>query len=298
MDVKSCLLAAVRHMLVPIARILIRNGVAYSDFDEIARHAFARAGESVLREKGLAVSLARLSVACGLAQREMERVMNNPPKIAPSALDDANAEARVLHAWHTKPPFVLVPVGVPMELEYDATDTKTTFVELVRAHVPDADPSTVLATLITSGAVKQDDRGRLQAVSRTYVREELTIDQIRYAARAARRFLDTLDANLTEKGRTTGRFERTVFAHEGLPTRRYNEFVSYVRTTMQKTLEDIDEWISTNARPDVGESVVSTGIGMYHWLEQPEDFESAFRDMAPGQAMALRNQAVAITPNG
>ncbi|HUN73196.1 MAG TPA: DUF6502 family protein [Steroidobacteraceae bacterium] len=273
MDLKSCLLAAVRHMLVPIARILVRNGVVYSDFDEIARHAFARAGQSVLREKGLAVSLARLAVVCGLARREMERVLNNPPHIAAAALDDNNAAARVLHAWHTKPPFVVVPVGVPMELEYEAEDTKTTFVELVRSHVPEADPSEVLATLITSGAVKQDERGRLQVVSRTHVREELSEDLIRYIARAARRFLDTLDVNLTETGRTTGRFERTAFAHDGLPARRYNDFVSYVRTAMQGTLEDIDEWISMNAQPEPGEAVISTGVGMYQWLEQSGDFD-------------------------
>jgi hypothetical protein len=281
MDLKSCLLAAVRHMLVPIARILIRNGVVYSDFDEIARHAFAKAGDSVLREKGLAISLARLSVVCGLARREMERVLNNPPNIARSALDDTNAAAaaRVLHAWHTKPPFVVVPVGVPMELEYEAEDTKTTFLELVKTYVPEADPPAVLATLITTGAVKQDERGRLQVTSRTYVREELSEDQIKYAARAARRFLDTLDVNLTEKGRTTGRFERTVHAHDGIPTRCYSEFVSYVRTTMQQTLEDIDEWIATNARSDAGESLVSSGIGMYHWLEQDEDFDYAFKEM-------------------
>ena len=136
MDIKACLLAAVRHMLVPIARILIRNGVVYGDFDEIARHSFAKAGESVLREKSLGVSLARLSVVTGLPRREMERVMNNPPHIAPTALSDTNAAARVLHAWYTKPPFVLRPVGVPMDLEYDASDTKQTFVELVRTHPP------------------------------------------------------------------------------------------------------------------------------------------------------------------
>ena len=278
MDIKACLLAAVRHMLVPIARILIRNGVVYGDFDEIARHSFAKAGESVLREKSLGVSLARLSVVTGLPRREMERVMNNPPHIAAPAFD-SNAAARVLHAWYTKPPFVLLPVGVPMDLEYDASDTKQTFVELVRTHVPDADPSTVLATLITSGAVRQDEHGRLHASSRSYVAAALSEEQIKYAARAARRFLDTLDANLSEEGPKVGRFERTVFTHEGIATRHYDEFVSYVRVTMQKTLEDIDEWIATNALPEPPEPVTWTGIGMYHWLEHSADFDITFNDL-------------------
>jgi hypothetical protein len=276
MDIKAPLLAAVRHMLVPIARILIRNGVAYGDFDEVARHAFAKAGESVLREKGLGVSLARLSVIIGLSKRETQRVMVSPQKTTAAALSDSNAAARVLHAWHTKPPFVLVPVGVPMELEYDAQDTKATFVELVKTHVSDADPSTVLASLITSGAVRQDERGRLHAISRTYVRSSLSEEQIRYAARAARRFLDTLDANLAEEGRRTGRFERSVAADRGIPTEKYDEFVAYVRSTMQKVLEGIDEWITSNAFAEDAGPVFWTGVGIYHWLEQPADFDTAF----------------------
>lgn len=278
MDVKSCLLAAVRHMLVPIARILIRNGVAYSDFDAAARYAFAKGGESVLRERNLAVTLARLSVVTGVGQREIERLMNSPSQFATSMSSDWLSAARVLHAWHTKSPFVVVPVGVPMDLEYEASDSKTTFVELVQTYVPDADPSLMLTILLTAGAVTQDERGRLHATTRAFVAGELTETHIRYNARAARRFLDTVDANLTEGGRKSGRFERSVTADRGVPLRRYDEFVSFIRSAMQKTLEDIDEW-TASVDIEAGEPVIWAGVGMYHWVEQPEDFEFAFKDV-------------------
>ncbi len=283
MDVKSCLLAAVRHMLVPIARILIRNGVQYSDFDGAARYAFAKGAESVLKERKLAVTLARMSVLTGLTQRDIERVTTSPAPFPMSMSSDWLSAAHVLQAWHTKPPFVLVPIGMPMDLEYEASDSRTTFVELVQAYVPDADPGLMLAILLAAGAVKQDERGRLHATTRTFVAGELTETQIRYIARTARRFLDTLDANLVEGGRQSGRFERTVTADRGIPTRRYDEFVSFIRSTMQKTLEDIDEW-AANVETEPGEPVIAAGVGMYHWVEQPEDLEVAFRDVAEDTA--------------
>jgi Family of unknown function (DUF6502) len=283
MDVKSALLAAVRHMLVPIARILIRTGVGYTDFDAAARHAFAKGGESVLRERGLAVTLARLSVVTGLTQREIGRLMGDQAHLATTMSSDWLSAAQVLHAWHTKSPFVLVPVGVPMDLEYEASDSKTTFVELVQTYVPDADPGLMLTILLAAGAVTQDERGRLHATTRAFVAGELTETHIRYCARDARRFLDTVDANLTEGGRRSGRFERSVTADRGIPVRRYDEFVSYIRTAMQKTLEDIDEW-TTSVGPEPGEAVIWTGVGMYHWVEQPEDFESAFKDVEQDRA--------------
>ena len=278
MDVKSCLLAAVRHMLVPIARILIRNGVAYSDFDAAARHAFAKGGESVLRERNLAITLARLSVLTGLAQREIERVTKNPPQLGMSMSGDWLSAAHVLHAWHTKSPFVVVPIGVPMDLEYQASDSRTTFVELVQTYVPEADPALMLAILLAAGAVTQDERGLLHATTRTFLAGELSETQIRYVARTARRFLDTLDTNVTEGGRKSGRFERSVTADRGIPIRRYDEFVSFIRSAMQKTLEDIDEF-AANVGTEPGEPVVWAGVGMYHWVEQPEDLDFAFKDI-------------------
>jgi hypothetical protein len=281
MSIKACLLAAVRHMLVPIARILIRNGVPYGDFEEVARHAFAKAGESVISERGLHSTLSRLSLLTGLPRREMRRIMSRPPQIAAFALDDWNPAFRVLHAWHSKSPYVLVPFGVPMDLAYDAPDSNTTFVGLVKSHVPDADPAEVLAELIAAGSVKQDERGFLHPTTRTFVTGEVSEDQIKYAARAARRFLDTLDVNLTKDGRKTGRFERTVVADKGIPVRCYPDFVAYVRSTMQQTLEDIDEWITANASVQPQEPVFWSGVGMYHWLEHEEDFELALKDLLP-----------------
>lgn len=295
MSIKACLLAAVRHMLIPIARVLIRNGVPYGDFEEVARHAFAKAGESVIGERGQQSTLSRLSLLTGLPRREMRRIMSRPPQITPLSLTDWNLAARVLHAWHTKSPFVLVPFGVPMDLEYDAPDSSATFVGLVKTHVPECSPSEVLAELIASGSVKQDERGFLHPTSRTFVTGDLSEDQIKYAARAARRFLDTLDVNLTKDGRRTGRFERTVVADKGVPVRCYANFVAYVRSTMQQTLEDIDEWITANALSAPKEPVFWTGVGMYHWLEHEEDFELTLKDLLPeengqGQSHDRANQ--------
>lgn len=285
--VRISLLAAVRHILVPIARILIRNGVTHEDFDKVAKHAFVTAGVSVLKEKKLPVTKARLSLTTWLPQGEVERIMKGSQQIAPLRPSTGYTAAAVLNAWHTKPPFVVPPYGIPMDLVYEADDTKATFVELVRMCDPSADPSEILAELTSSGAVTQDDRGFLHATSRAYVAADLSQEQIEYMARAARRFLDTLDVNLTERGRETGRFERSVYADHGIPHGRYEEFVSFIRATMQKTLVEIDEWITINAPPGSSDNVHWTGVGMYHWMERPEDFELRFSDMDGTQSQSV-----------
>lgn len=277
--VRISLLAAVRHLLVPIARILVRNDITHDDFDKVARHAFVNAGMHVLKEKKLPATIGRIALTTMLTRGEVEKIMKSSSQIAPLRLSTGDTAATVLNAWHTRSPFVVPPYGIPMDLVYDADDTKATFVELVRLCAPGIDPAALLEELTTSGAVTRDERGFLHPASRTFVAEELSQEQIEYAARAARRFLDTLDTNLTEHGRRTGRFERSVYADHGVASRRYDEFVSFVRETMQKTLVEIDQWISTKAVPADDEPVLWTGVGMYHWLEQQEDFDLKFEGL-------------------
>src|SRR5579883_1071443 len=263
MDLRASLLAAARHMLVPIARLMVRNGVGFGDFVD--------AGKAVLKERGLAATPARMSVETGLTRRDVERIVDDPMRYAVTPSSEWNAAIQVLHAWHTRPPYVLIPVSLPLELEYDTPNRKQTFVSLVRSAVPGADPARVLAILLEIGAVEKDrDTARLRPLTRYIIPARMSEHQIRFVARAARRLLDTIDVNMSREP-DEGRFERCVVADRGIPAARYADFVSFIRKIMARALEDIDDWIADNARPSSDEPVVWPGVGMYHWLDDPDD---------------------------
>lgn len=270
MDLKANLLAAARHMMVPIARLLVRNGVGFGDFVEAARYAYVEGGKAVLKERGLAATSARLSVQTGLTRKDVERAIGDPLRYAILPSREWNAAIQVLHAWHTKPPYVLVPVGMPLELEYDAPDRKQTFVSLVRSTVPDVDPARILQFLSDAKVVEQDEHGRYRPVTRFVVPAPSSEHQFRFIARTVRRFLDTVDVNISREVEH-GRFERTVVADRGVPVARYDDFVAFIRKIMARAVEDIDDWIADNARLNSDDPVIWPGVGMYHWLDDPND---------------------------
>lgn len=288
MDLKANLLAAARHMMVPIARLLVRNGVGFGDFVEAARYAYVEGGKAVLKERGLAATSARLSVQTGLTRRDVERVTDDPMRYAIVPSREWNAAIQILHAWHTKPPYVLVPVGMPLELEYDATDRKQTFVSLVRSTVPDVDPAKILQILTEARVVEQDEHGRYRPVTRVVVPAPASEHQIRFIARTVRRFLDTVDVNISQDVEH-GRFERTAVADRGLPVLIYDDFVAFIRKVMARALEDIDDWIADNSSQDSEEPVIWPGVGMYHWLDDPED-EQFPLDYALTEVRTSKNQ--------
>ncbi|MGH8260291.1 MAG: DUF6502 family protein [Steroidobacteraceae bacterium] len=270
MELRATLLAAVRHILVPIARMLVRNGVGFGDFVEAARYAFVEAGEAVLKERGLASTPARMSVMTGQTRRDVERIVDDPLRYAITTSPDWRAATYVLHAWHTKPPFVLIPVGMPMELDYDLPGSKLTFVALVRSVVQDVEPARVLEILQEIAAIEKDEHGRYRPLTRYLIPARHTAHQFRLIARSARRLLDTIDVNLS-RDREQGRFERHVCADRGVPVRRYDDFVSFARKTTARALEDIDDWIADNAAVQPDEPVLWPGIGIYHWVDDAGD---------------------------
>lgn len=270
MDLRASLLAAVRHLMIPLARILVRNGVGFAEFAEASRYAFVEAGTSVLKERGLAATSARVAVNTGLTRRDIERVMGDPERFAIHVSKEWNGALQVLHAWHTRPPFVLVPVGIPMELDYDMPHGKLSFVSLVRTAAPDADPARILEFLSEVRAIERDEHGRYRPLTRYVIPEPRTEHQIRWVARTARRFLDTIELNITQDPKL-GRFERSVTADRGIPVDQYDEFVAFIRKTMLRALEDIDDWIADNARGQSDQPLMWPGVGMYHWLDNPED---------------------------
>ncbi|MGH8219202.1 MAG: DUF6502 family protein [Steroidobacteraceae bacterium] len=287
MDLKANLLAAARHMMVPIVRLLVRNGVGFGDFVEAARYAYVEGGKAVLKERGLAATSARLSVQTGLTRRDVERVMSDPMRYAIVPSREWNAAIQVLHAWHTKPPYVLVPVGMPLELEYDSPDRKQTFVALVRSTVSDVDPAAILEFLKDSRVIEQDEHGRYRPVTRHLVSAPSSAHQIRFISRTVRRLLDTVDVNVSGDVEH-GRFERTAVADRGVLVARYGDFVEFIRKVMARALEDIDDWIADNARGNPEDPVIWPGVGMYHWLDDPND-EQFPLDYALTEVKVTRN---------
>jgi Family of unknown function (DUF6502) len=274
-SVKHNLLAAFRHLLRPLVRIAIRNGVEFSDFAGVLQDAYVSVATSELRASGRDISADAVSVMTGIESADVQEVLRSPDVLK---LGDAeqriNAAARVLVGWHTDRDYI-GPYGLVRDLAFSQADVQSKkdvsgFVELAKQYCPAVPPKVLLDELIRTGCVQDLGNGFYRALTRSYVPEQLSAESIRRFAQVVHNVTETLEVNLRRSVRGTGRVERTIFADYGLPREDLAAFDKFVRERGQLFADDIDNWLSDRSQ-EGRQDTIQTGIGFYHYVVNNED---------------------------
>jgi hypothetical protein len=269
---KRGLLAAYRRLLGPLIRILIRNGVSYSEFSQVAKEAYVEVATKDFRVKSGTISSSRIAVLAGLSleavEKEEERARTGRGFMA-SYLEEIS---EVLSCWHTDSDFA-GPYGIPLELRFSGQEAFD-FQELVRRSAGDTDPKLLLNELISIGAVIETEKGWFKALIRHYIPEPMAPEGLDLIAASIQDFVTTLDHNLNEPQTRNKLFQRRVYTEEGISPEDLEGFKSFAGDKAQLLLEEIDNWISQLDTPqNKSASNLQTGLGIYHYIRQenPKD---------------------------
>ena len=280
--VKAGLVAAVRSLLKPLVRLLIKQGVSFGEFSEVAKHVFVEVAVRDFRPENRPVTQSRAAVLTGLTRKEVRRVINTTLRSEPEFRTESNRLVRVLQAWHTEPDFI-GPYGLPLELPWDSNEARIpSFSELVRRHSGDMTPRQILDELVRAGAVQETDSGWYKVLRRDYEPVPLDPSSLERFGTVVNRFIRTVSENLEKEKAESGKFERIVFTDAAIRRRDVQLFDIWIKREGQTFLERIDDWFVTNtseAPPGgLGDTEPTfTGIGMYHYTTAGKE-EIPFRE--------------------
>lgn len=269
------LLSAFRKLLQPLVRILIRNGISYGELSEILKNVFVEVADRDFGLPGRKTSQSRIAIITGLTRKEVSRqktILDSGQAL--NIVSNHNRVTRVLVGWHTDPDFT-GPYGMPLELPFDsANGSGPSFVELVRRHSGDMAPRAMLDELLHVGAVETLSSGAFKVLTRAYFTEPLRPDALERFGTVVRDFLRTLEYNMQKKSVGPGRFERIVFADDGLREDLLPAFEALLRNKGQTLLVELDNWISAQElTPGATNRTkrIRTGVGIYHFVGDPDD---------------------------
>lgn len=270
-DLKQGLLAAYRRLMKPLVRILIRNGVAYGEFAEVAKTVYIDVASSDFKVPHRKMSQARIAILTGLTRKEVARLLSGGKEDGEELQSNRNRVTRVLTGWHTDPDFT-GPYGLPLELQFEGNRDTPTFQELVKRVSGDMAPRAMLDELLRIGAVIETDAGWYKVLTRTYVPEGIEPDSLERMARVIANFIATIDNNITEKSPELGRLERQVYADHGVKPEDFPRLRRHLIERSQVLLEEIDNWLSQLDKPDPeDERTIFTGLGIYHYVEEKDE---------------------------
>ena len=274
-NVKQALLAAYRHLLTPLVRILLRNGISYLEFAEVTREVFVNVAGRDFTLPKRKISLSRMAIMTGLSRKEVARLAREGGSVRRVPQEgELNRVGRVLQGWYTDSEFT-GPYGVPLDLKFEDAPRKTSFTELVRRYSGDMPARAMLDELLRVGAARlEKDSGLIRVLNRAYVPEKLAAESVRHFGLTARDFVDTLEVNLRKVGPGRGRFERRVVADEGMSASDLADFDLFVRDRGQQFLVEVDDWVSARPRPRAGEERVDAGVGLYIYIRNASEDEA------------------------
>jgi hypothetical protein len=164
-DVKKRVLNAFLLMLRPVVRILLRYGIGYREFAEVAKTTFVDIASSDFGIRGRPTNISRVAVMTGLTRKEVRRLRDKISK------GDALASVRttpfedVLHQWHAQTEFT-DEAGGPRPLLF--TGEKDSFTDLVKRFGGDIPAGAMRTEMKRVGVVMENDAGQLTVVNRTY----------------------------------------------------------------------------------------------------------------------------------
>jgi hypothetical protein len=262
--IKNQVLSALHYVLAPLIRVLLRNGVTWSDFTEVAKEVFVQVAREDYGVQGRPTNTSRVALITGLSRREVTRVKDVLLGERPREAAAPSRISQILTAWHVDPQYV-GPDGRPATLP--AVGDGPSLATLLKQYAGDTPHGAVIKELEELGLVERSPQG-FRALARDYIRSGSDPDLVRQAGIALHDHATTIAYNVDAKRAGAARFERMA-TNRALPRRHLRAFEAFLETEGQAFLERVDGWLSARGAAAVhDERTLRVGVGMYQIHEQ------------------------------
>ncbi len=250
-------------ILLPIARLLLRNGFGAGELTYAAKQASVEAALLEVIPLGSRVNISHLSVATGLTRKEISSLLGRGlrPKSMPSKSALEQRAWRVLRGWHGDPKYREAN-GRPAALPF--AGKQRTFSSLVRRYGGDVTPRSVFRELERMKVVSRTATGALRLHPKALDSRSLLMEQLLDVARAFRDFAATISSE-------HGLNARGFFGFKEGTVPSTDQAALFQRTFAERganLLDSFEQWRKGQTRvsgqsPRAGHAPVRIGIGVY-----------------------------------
>jgi len=265
----EALLDALGRVLAPVVRILLRYGVTYRAFAEVAKRTYVRVAVDDFSIPNRKSSTSRIAVLTGLTRRDIASLLRSTEGVDPE--ERINRAARVVAAWRRDPQFS-GKGGRPLALPFEG-DTDPTFSTLVRLYGSDVPARATLDELLRVGAVEKTRNGRVRLVARAYVPAASELDAIAILGSHVPDLVGSIDHNLEAKAEQPYLQRRVVY--DNVPVEHADALRTEVADKGQALLERLDRTLAKHDR-DASKGVKGSGrkrigLGIYYFEEDTDE---------------------------
>jgi hypothetical protein len=269
---QKALFTAVYKLMRPLIRVLLRNGVPYGAFTDIAKRAYI---DVAMKEFGVPhkkQTNSRVATITGIPRKEIHRVLALPldEAVDPDSLVRYNRAARVVYGWvHDKT--YADANGESAVLAFEGESPS--FSSLVKTYSGDVPPRAILDELLQVGIAERDNNGNIKLLERAYIPTKGEAEKLTLLGRDVAGLISTMDRNI-HGAPGAPFFQRKVF-YDNVSDQAAMEFRRILLSRGQPFLEEFDRWLSQRDR-DVnphaeGSGRKAIGVGLYYFEEDVQE---------------------------
>lgn len=265
-----------------MVRLLVRHGVSYRLFADIARHVYVDVAREDFAIPGRKPSLSRMAVLTGINRKDIAKLQDRPHPLSDGAEEKPTPSARVITGWLNDVSFH-TDEGEPAELPIEDEPQGKSFAQLVRAYSSDVPVRALLDELERIEAVVR--RGsKVALVARSYIPVEDMQENIRIFGTAAADLMATMDHNIAEEA--PGPYIQRTVSYQNIPEELLGRIRQRSSREGQEFLLRVNEWLAEYDREPLPGSTDSgrarAGIGLYYF-EQLESDEQRVGEVREGK---------------
>jgi hypothetical protein len=265
---------------------MLRSGVGYRQFAELAKLAFVQEASGEKGSRGRQTNLSRVAIRTGISRKEVARLQSQIEGRSDASSTARGVDfhsvhaARVLQLWHSDPRFIDSD-GSPKKLPF--ADDGIDFSSIVKAAGGDVPPGAVRAEMLSANAVVEFDDGTLKPTKRYFVPADVGEELLVGFTHMVIPVLEGLARN-TDYRCTDPFIQRLVYS-DRLAPRVVPLFRKQARERVSDFVQSVDDWLSSNEIPDSQvHSPYRYGVGVFYYEGLPSVPEDMSITAAPEES--------------
>jgi hypothetical protein len=266
---RTRILDALGRLLEPIVLLLLKSGITWKEFADLAKVKFVQVATREFGIRGRSTNASRVAILTGIDRRDVRKLRVAGPEQPAAAPGFMSKPTQVLDGWFHDPNFRTTS-GEPRDLH--VSDGEDSFAALVRRYTPGIPHVAMIKELRAVGAIGELPDGRLRALKRNYIPRELADNQIRLWGSVLQDVGTTLEHNLMRQPTERPSFERRALSLSVDP-RNAADFEAFLAAEGQAFLERVDDWLAAHqvdAASAEAPQAIRLGVGVYQILDEPQ----------------------------
>ena len=231
------LVRALRHVLRPLIRLMLANGVTYPLVSELIKGVYVEVADQDFRLDNRSPSNSRISLISGVHRKDVRRlreVVQLPEEVVPHTVSFGG---QMVATWLGDARFLDEEGQARPLARTRAGDGKASFEDLVTSRSTDIRPRVVLDEWLRIGIVRMDEMDRLVLNTEAFVPQTGQDEKLYFFAHNLHDHAATATDNLL--GNRTPQFERSVL-YEGLSEESVDLLDKRARQLGSKMLKEIN----------------------------------------------------------